>query len=159
MPVARKINGYSLNADFSLLAVDVRALGLTTVRAHSDPSAGNVGDANELPSNATSFVYSGTPNAPTFTGSVLDFSGVVNGYNVQLVGGYGSVGERLGFRTRNGDKGMWNPWYEIYHNGKEVQATIPSNYRIAYGGYGVFWRNDGQSHYLMLTDKNNEYGN
>ncbi|WP_338506610.1 phage tail protein [Erwinia aphidicola] len=158
VPLARKVNGKELSADINISASDVKALAVTTVRAQLDPSAGNVGDANELPANATSFVYSNTPNAPSFTGSLLDFSGLGNGYNVQLVGGYSSAGERMGFRTRNGDKKTWNPWYELYHNGREVQATIPNNYRIAYGDYGVFWRNDGVRHYLMVTNKNDIYG-
>ena len=32
------------------------------------------------------------------------------------------------------------------------------NLRIAYGGYGVFWRNDGNQHYLMVTNKDDMYG-
>lgn len=159
VPSSRKINGLALTADIDISAADVKALAVTNVRAMANPSAGNVGDADELPANATSFVYTNVPNAPSFTGSLLDFSGLGNGYNAQIVAAYAGAGERIGFRTRNGDKKTWNPWYELYHNGKEVQATIPSNFRIAYGGYGVFWRNDGARHYLMLTNKDNEYGN
>ncbi|WP_413449719.1 phage tail protein [Erwinia sp. LJJL01] len=158
VPSSRKVNGLALTADIDISAADVKALAITTVRAGINPSAGNVGDANELPSNAASFVYSNAENAPSFTGSLLDFSGLGNGYNTQIVTAYAGAGERIGFRTRNGDKKTWNPWYELYHNGKEVQTTIPSNFRIAYGGYGVFWRNDGARHYLMLTNKDNEYG-
>ncbi|MEI2684612.1 hypothetical protein [Erwinia aphidicola] len=138
VPNTRKVNGHPLTSDFDISAADVKALAITMVRAGINPSAGNVGDANELPANATSFVYSNAGNAPTFTGSLLDFSGLGNGYNAQIVAAYAGAGERIGFRTRNGDKKTWNPWYELYHNGKEVQTTIPSNFRIAYGGYGVF---------------------
>ena len=77
---ARKINGHPLTGDFDISAADVKALAVTTIRAQRDPSAGNVADANDLPANAVSFVYNNVPNAPDFTGSVLDFSGIGNGY-------------------------------------------------------------------------------
>uniref|UniRef100_UPI00358DCA94 phage tail fiber protein n=1 Tax=Enterobacter kobei TaxID=208224 RepID=UPI00358DCA94 len=32
----------------------------------------------------------------------------------------------------------------------EVQSLSPNSYRIAYGDYGCFWRNDGYNLYLML---------
>ena len=40
----------------------------------------------------------------------------------------------------------------------EYRATSANNLRIAYGGYGVFWRNDGSNHYLMVTNKDDAYG-
>lgn len=42
--------------------------------------------------------------------------------------------------------------------GAEVQSTIANNFRIAYGSYGSFWRNDGSNLYLMLTNKGDAYG-
>ncbi|MCP2230142.1 phage tail-collar fiber domain-containing protein [Erwinia aphidicola] len=259
VPNTRKINGHQLTSDFDLSAEDVKALAVTNIRAQRDPSVGNVADANDLPANATSFVYSNVPNAPPFTGSLLDFSGAGNGYNVTISASYSGAGERIAFRTRNGDAKAWNSWYEIYHTGNkpsaadvdaipdgsisggpnapawnaksglynlsldgssqmifhlnqrvgscpsaqfridyknrgiwyrsardrfgfeadwsellthtgslnitgplrssaEYQATKPDNFRIAYNGYGVFWRNDGIRHYLMMTDKNDIYG-
>lgn len=123
VPNTRKVNGHPLTSDFDISAADVKALAITTVRAGINPSAGNVGDANELPANATSFVYSNAGNAPTFTGSLLDFSGLGNGYNAQIVAAYAGAGERIGFRTRNGDKKTWNPWYEFYHNGNKPSPS------------------------------------
>lgn len=41
----------------------------------------------------------------------------------------------------------------------EVQSISSNSYRIAYGGYGCFWRNDGNNLYLMLTNKGDAYGN
>jgi len=99
------------------------ALAARSVRAMVDPSAGNVGDANDLPGNAVSFVYSNAPNSPTFTGSLLDFSGVGGGYNTQIVAEYNGAGARAGFRTRNGDTKTWNPWNEFYHTGKKPTAS------------------------------------
>lgn len=40
----------------------------------------------------------------------------------------------------------------------EVQSTSANSFRIAYGDYGTFWRNDGSSLYLMLTNKGDAYG-
>ena len=41
----------------------------------------------------------------------------------------------------------------------EVQSTSGNSFRIAYGNYGVFWRNDGTNHYLMLTNSGDAWGN
>lgn len=40
----------------------------------------------------------------------------------------------------------------------EIQSTVPNNYRSIGGDYGTFWRNDGNSLYLMLTNAKDQYG-
>ncbi|HEJ8024027.1 TPA: phage tail protein [Serratia liquefaciens] len=40
----------------------------------------------------------------------------------------------------------------------EIQSLTADNYRIVSGDYGTFWRNDGNSMYLMLTNAKNQYG-
>lgn len=40
----------------------------------------------------------------------------------------------------------------------EIQSTLSDNYRIVAGDYGTFWRNDGNSLYLMLTKAKDQYG-
>ncbi|MCY1697139.1 phage tail protein [Lelliottia sp. SL45] len=40
----------------------------------------------------------------------------------------------------------------------EVQSTSADSFRIAYGNYGTFWRNDGNTLYLMLTNSGNSFG-
>lgn len=40
----------------------------------------------------------------------------------------------------------------------EIQSTSTDNYRIVGGDYGAFWRNDGSSMYLMLTNAKDQYG-
>ncbi|MGF6423194.1 hypothetical protein ABIE11_002700 [Lelliottia sp. 489] len=40
----------------------------------------------------------------------------------------------------------------------EIQSSNANSFRIAYGNYGVFWRNDGNNHYLMLTNSGDQYG-
>ncbi|BEN89983.1 hypothetical protein SMQC07_37820 [Serratia marcescens] len=47
----------------------------------------------------------------------------------------------------------------ILKNSKEFQSTSPDNFRIIGGAFGTFWRNDGNSFYLMLTNANDQYGN
>ncbi|WP_052958323.1 phage tail protein [Obesumbacterium proteus] len=41
---------------------------------------------------------------------------------------------------------------------QEIQTTYANSYRIAYGNYGSFWRNDGEKIYLMLTKKGDRFG-
>ncbi|BDH45771.1 hypothetical protein TUM12370_18150 [Salmonella enterica subsp. enterica serovar Choleraesuis] len=77
---------------------------------------------NDAPANSTSFVYGTATNSPGITGSVLDFSGFNNRYNVQIAADYGSAANRMKFRTKNGDSNAWNNWYEIYHTGNKPSA-------------------------------------
>lgn len=45
----------------------------------------------------------------------------------------------------------------VYANGEYV-ATNHNAFRMAYGNYGAFWRNDGGSVYLLSTAENDKYG-
>lgn len=45
----------------------------------------------------------------------------------------------------------------VYTNGEYV-ATNHNAFRMAYGNYGAFWRNDGTKVYLLSTDENDKYG-
>lgn len=40
----------------------------------------------------------------------------------------------------------------------EFRSSNPDNYRTVYGGYGSFWRQDGNAIYLMFTNKDDAYG-
>ena len=40
----------------------------------------------------------------------------------------------------------------------EIIGNSANNFRIAYGNYGSFWRNDGNNLYLMLTNSGDAYG-
>ncbi|WP_232094895.1 phage tail protein [Serratia ureilytica] len=40
----------------------------------------------------------------------------------------------------------------------EIQSTNIDNYRMVGGGFGSFWRNDGNRLYLLLTKENDQYG-
>ena len=56
--------------------------------------------------------------------------------------------------------GPWSGWIELYspQYPGEIYGTSANNFRIAYGGYGTFWRNDGANLYLMLTNKDDPLG-
>ena len=40
----------------------------------------------------------------------------------------------------------------------EFQSTSANSFRSVFGNYGTFWRNDGNSLYLMITESGNQYG-
>lgn len=40
----------------------------------------------------------------------------------------------------------------------EITTTSANSFRMVYGNYGAFWRNDGQALYLMLTNSGNQAG-
>lgn len=104
---------------------NISAIGFSNERFRDDA------DFNDAPQNSTSFVYPSAKNSPGFSGSVLDFSGLGGGYNVEISATYLTGGNRISFRTRNGDAGTWNQWFEIYHTGKKPTAldvgALPSN--------------------------------
>ena len=43
-------------------------------------------------------------------------------------------------------------------NTGEIQSETSNSYRLVFGDYGAFWRNDGRDLYLMLTDSGDQYG-
>jgi len=105
-------------------------------------------DFNDLPANSVSFGYSNATNTPGFTGSVLDYSGSGGGYRVQLAAQYNGNGNKIAFRTRNGDAaGAWNPWGELYHTRNKptasdvdaVSATNGGTFQKEVGFNGGLW--------------------
>ncbi|NLS55679.1 tail fiber protein [Hafnia alvei] len=103
-------------ADKNTARKNISAIGFSNERFRDGA------DFNDAPQNSTSFVYPSAKNSPGFSGSVLDFSGLGGGYNVEVSATYLTGGNRISFRTRNGDAGTWNQWFEIYHTGKKPTA-------------------------------------
>ncbi len=66
-----------------------------------------------------------------------------------------------GLTSNFSGNGPWTEWNEIYSEAYpgEISGTSVNNFRIAYGDYGTFWRNDGNNLYLMLTNKGDKFGN
>ncbi|WP_348986554.1 hypothetical protein [Xenorhabdus sp. SGI240] len=46
-----------------------------------------------------------------------------NAYNIMIQANHHSGGRKLIFRTRDGDKGIWNPWWMIWHTGNTTTDT------------------------------------
>lgn len=62
-----------------------------------------------------SYASSGTP----WNGSLISFGGFSNNYDTQINADYGPHGgNRMSFRTRNGDTNMWNSWHELATRGE-----------------------------------------
>ncbi|MDT7446326.1 phage tail-collar fiber domain-containing protein [Citrobacter freundii] len=97
--------------------------GAIAVRSISAINGGQVDDANNLPTNAVSFVYGDAKNSPNGnSGTILDVSGLGGGYNLQLFVNY-QTGNILAFRSYNGDNRTWNNWNYIYNTGYKPTAV------------------------------------
>ena len=46
----------------------------------------------------------------------------------------------------------------VMKTNSEIQSTSQDNFRIVAGNYGIYWRQDGNSLYLMLTNAGDQYG-
>lgn len=103
------------------VVVNGGALALRSVTAKG--SGGTVSDVNSLPQNSVSFIYSDATNSPGFSASMIDFSGLLGSYNAQFAAQYDGSGNRLSFRTHNGNENVWNPWYSVYHTGNKPTAA------------------------------------
>lgn len=61
--------------------------------------------------------------------------------------------------TMTGDLNLPNLYASgIIKSGGEIQTTSANAYRIIYGDYGVFWHQNGNDLYLMLTNRGDPYG-
>ncbi|MCE9967234.1 phage tail protein [Lelliottia amnigena] len=83
-------------------------------------------------------------------------------YHVSLYNYKGNSGIILGWEgsiSLNPDAGK----SVVVNNGPlkastEIQSSNANSFRIAYGNYGTFWRNDGANLYLMLTKSGDAWG-
>lgn len=176
VPLTRKVNGHALSSDINVTAQDI----------FSGQSVG-IGDAADLNSYTTPGLYYQPANAQASTGNnypeavagsleVYKHAGITQIYRV-----YNS--SRAYIRTLY--SGTWSAWTKQYdaankptaadvgaiplsgstgvtgivRSSAELQSSSANNFRIGYGGYGTFWRNDGANLYLMLTDKDDPWGN
>lgn len=174
VPSARKINGHALTEDTSVTSQDIfndQAIGLTTEDLDTLKTPG----IYYQPLNANTSAARHYPENNAGTLLVYKNAGVTQVY---LVYNSSRAYTRSQYST-----GAWTAWAKRYDSankpspadigavnkggdtvngvlkaGAEVQSTIANNFRIAYGSYGTFWRNDGNNLYLMLTNKGDAYG-
>ncbi|MGP3594200.1 phage tail-collar fiber domain-containing protein [Vagococcus sp. WN89Y] len=59
----------------------------------------------------------------------------------------------------SGDLNLRNLYADgVVKTAGEVQSLSANSFRMIYGNYGAFWRQDGADLYLMITDAGNHYG-
>lgn len=174
VPSGRKVNGRALTDDINITAQDI----------FNGQSVG-IGNAADLNAYTTPGLYYQPANAQAQTGKNYPES-VAGSLEVYKHAGITQVyrtysNSRSYIRTLYG--GVWTAWIKQYDaankptpadinavskdgdtmNGilkvnAEIQAASANGFRIAYGDYGTFWRNDGNNLYLMITDKGDAYG-
>ena len=175
VPSGRKINGYALANDFNITAQDIfngQAVGI-----------GNAADLNAYttpglyyqPANAQAATGKNYPEANAGSLEVYKHAGFTQIYRI-----YNS--SRTYIRTLY--SGVWSAWSRQYdeankptavdvsaiplagstavsgvvRNSAEFQSISANSYRMVYGNYGAFWRQDGSNLYLMLTNSGDQYG-
>lgn len=108
-------------------------------------------------SNAVgSSTYNGMVNVYDSTGKMRwAFGPYQNGwsiYNYDATGAY--VGNLLNIDYTSKKSTFAGVIYSL----SEFQSSYANSYRIAYGNYGTFWRNDGNRLYLMMTNSGDQFG-
>ncbi|HCR2004091.1 tail protein [Enterobacter cloacae] len=175
VPSGRKINGHPLTNDFDITAQDIfngQAVGI-----------GNAADLNTYttpglyyqPANAQAATGQNYPEANAGSLEVYKHAGFTQIYRI-----YNS--SRSYIRTLY--SGVWSAWAKQYdeankptaadvsaiplagstavsgvvRSSAEFQSLSANSYRMVYGNYGTFWRQDGSNLYLMLTNSGDQYG-
>jgi Chaperone of endosialidase len=111
--------------------------------------AGFTLDANSMPSNSTGFTYS--VNAP-YTGPIAKFS--EDGYPLQLNATY-SGGGSIAYRTRNGDAGSWNSWYQFITTANIGSQTVASaGNATTVAGLAIHAGRNNEANKIVRTDAN-----
>ncbi|HHA1416483.1 TPA: phage tail protein [Enterobacter hormaechei subsp. xiangfangensis] len=174
VPSGRRINGHALTDDFNISAQDIFNGQAVAIGNAADLNAYTTAGLYYQPANAQAQTGRNYPEANAGSLEVYKHAGITQIYRI-----YNS--SRSYIRTLY--SGTWSAWVKQYDAankpspadigavnkagdtmsgvlkaGAEVQSTIANNFRIAYGNYGSFWRNDGSNLYLMLTNKGDAYG-
>lgn len=173
VPQTRQVNGHELKSDFNITPGDIFKLS-TGIGGNADLNDFTAPGLYYQPANAQAQTGKNYPEANAGSLEVYKHAGFTQIYRV-----YNS--SRSYIRTMYG--GTWSAWTKQYDAankpspgdigavnkggdimsgtlkvGAEVQSTSANSFRIAYGEYGTFWRNDGNNLYLMLTNKGDAYG-
>ncbi|MCE1390131.1 tail fiber protein [Enterobacter hormaechei] len=174
VPSGRKVNGRALSSDISVTAQDIFNGQTVGIGNAADLNAYTTPGLYYQPANAQAQTGRNYPEANAGSLEVYKHAGITQIYRI-----YNS--SRSYIRTLY--SGTWSAWTKQYDAankpspadigavnkagdtmngvlkaGAEVQSTSANNFRIAYGDYGTFWRNDGNHLYLMMTNKGDAYG-
>ena len=173
VPQTRRVNGHELKSDFDITPGDIFKLS-TGIGGSADLNDFTAPGLYYQPANAQAQTGKNYPEANAGSLEVYKHAGLTQIYRI-----YSS--SRSYIRTMY--NGTWSGWTKQYDAankpspadigavnkggdtmsgtlkvGAEVQSASANSFRIAYGDYGTFWRNDGNNLYLMLTNKGDSYG-
>ena len=175
VPSGRRINGHTLTDDFDISVQDILNGQAVAIGNAMDLNAYTTAGLYFQP--MTAYAQSGRNYPEALAGSleVYKHAGITQIYRIYH-------NSRSYIRTQY--SGSWSAWVKQYdaankptagdvgaiplsgstevkgliRNAAEFQSTSANSFRIAYGDYGSFWRNDGSNLYLMLTNKGDAYG-
>lgn len=173
VPQTRRVNGHELKSDFDITPGDIFKLS-TGIGGNADLNDFTAPGLYYQPANAQAQTGKNYPEANAGSLEVYKHAGLTQIYRI-----YSS--SRSYIRTMyNGTWSAWTKQYDAANKpspadigavnkggdtmsgtlkvGAEVQSASANSFRIAYGDYGTFWRNDGNNLYLMLTNKGDSYG-
>lgn len=110
--------------------------------------------------NESQLVYSITNNDKTSSYTEWFFrDNTYTRYRHELNGGNGILTQ---FDLVSGEEENDNTSYANFNckviSQNEYISTYHESYRIAYGTYGTFWKNDGTNLNLLITNENDQYG-
>jgi hypothetical protein len=120
---------YGSAIDWAIAATWVNTYGN---KVHKIDTTGSINNDSDTRTNATFFDYNWADTG--YTGSVVNFSGLTGGWNVELFSTYYlGTGDKIGIRSRNGDAGTWNAPRWLWHS----DNFDPNNYVPITGNVNV----------------------
>ena len=174
VPAGRKVNGHALTSDVDVLPGDIFKLA-TAIGNAADLNAYTAPGLYFQAANAQAQTGKNYPEAVAGSLEIYKHAGITQIYRIYS-------GSRAYIRTLY--SGTWSAWIKQYdaankptaadvgaiplagsngvtgivRSSAEWQSVSANCFRIGYGGYGTFWRNDGANLYLMLTNKDDPWG-
>ncbi|WP_241213682.1 phage tail protein [Enterobacter ludwigii] len=174
VPSGRKVNGRALSTDINITSQDIFNGQTVGIGGEADLNTFTTPGLYYQPANAQAATGKNYPEPNAGSLEVYKHAGITQVYRV-----YNN--SRHYIRTLYA--GTWTAWSWVYDTSHkptagdvgavaksgdtmtgtlkvnaEVQVASANGFRIAYGDYGAFWRNDGNNLYLMLTNKGDAYG-
>jgi hypothetical protein len=143
-------NTYGVRVDSARIADSASSVAWGNVTSKPDAIfyyQGFTLDANTMDTNASGFTYS--VNAP-YTGPIMRVG--PSTYSLQINAGYGGGGQ-IAYRTRNGDTGLFNSWFNFITSANIGSQTVASSGTVTHladrvdsANYPVVWAAGSPSH-------------